>query len=186
MPAALEADRPLCQALILQGFTPGQVARKTGLKVKTIETWASRYGWRDAVRKTQVILKETKTPDLAVQVAKASTQARQHLADDLVEQTGRLRQRKPGRTIDDDLKRAELARRLADGANRVFQWDQQSSSQLVSVETMLDLETAPRPMVSAPLPNAMPAIEAPSDCVSDAKLTQDVEAQRIDADDYAI
>lgn len=168
MPVALNADRGLIQALVAQGFTAAEISRKTGVKSQTIGTWTKRYGWRNTAAKVTQILTETKTPALAVKVAQASSRVRQRLADDIEAQADGLVRRKHGRTIKEALSRAELARRLADASNKVFQWDQQSQSGLVSVETLLDLEARPA------LPgSAQPAIDVQSTADPQSLVSQD-------------
>jgi hypothetical protein len=48
MPRALEVPetiRASAQALVIQGFTFSEIASKTGVNQRTIQTWARRYGW---------------------------------------------------------------------------------------------------------------------------------------------
>lgn len=45
MPKALQIDHSLIGGLILQGFTPAEVSRKTGVAPKTIATWSRRFRW---------------------------------------------------------------------------------------------------------------------------------------------
>lgn len=135
--ATLEPTQETCKALYLQGFDHSQIAEKTGVKQGTIRTWIYRYDWR-TLRSTISTHLETRvtTPLIAQSVKNASAKVRDALSTELSQTCDQLAKVKPGRTLRKLNERQEVIAKVVQSANKVFGWDQQSTSTLASVQSL--------------------------------------------------
>ncbi len=110
------------KALFVQGFTPTQIARKTGLNANTVATWSKRGNWTGLRSKTCENLSQPLEKLAAVSIAERSARVRSALADELGESVSALRQTplKPSLAHLDE--RAGVTQKLAGAASKTFGW----------------------------------------------------------------
>jgi hypothetical protein len=170
MPVALQADRGIVQALYMQGFSPPQIAAKTGLNPGTITTWSHRYGWKKARAQATEMVKSVvhaSTPILSKTVAGTSDRVRESLATELEKQVNKLAEIPIAPGLNGLARKATVTKLLVDAARPVMGWDDQKSSSAVSVESMLDVDIGSRDALPVATVRVEP-VAAQSDTESDA------------------
>jgi len=141
--ALLNVDRELVKALFVQGFSPTQIAHKTGLNANSVATWAKRGDWTAIRAKTCESLSEPLEKLAALTIAERSSRVRSALADELGESVGALRQTPAKPELEHLNQRAEVAGKLTGAASKVFGWAGQGEPPLIIVGQMreaLELE----------------------------------------------
>ena len=128
--------RELVKALFVQGFTPTQIARKTGLNADTVSTWSKRGNWTALRSKTCESLSQPLERLAALTIAERSARVRSELADELGESVGALRQTPAKPELQHLNQRAEVAGKLASSASKVFGWEGDGETPLVIVGEM--------------------------------------------------
>lgn len=153
----IEPTRECCQNLYLRGYDWQYISKQTGVKPTTVRTWVHRYGW-DAIRQklTGTVEQTVTTPILTSSVEKASTKVREYLSNELEQTCEALAKVKQSASIPKLRARIEVATRIIQGSNRVYGWDQQSSSTVASVQSL-----------SSDLPGPSKAIELPPMTISE-------------------
>ena len=160
MPKPLNVDWSFVQSLWLQGLTPARISQKTGVKVRTIESKATRAGWRASLAKSQTALACYPQSDLMAHVAKSSSNVRSRLANTL-DKSSEVLASLPlnGKTLD---KRLESARKLAVVADPVFGWS--ADAQGPSHVSLTKIEVRPRSTdveTITPTNNDGPVVDVP-------------------------
>ena len=143
----IEPTRECCQNLYLRGYDWQYISKQTGVKPTTVRTWVHRYGW-DAIRQklTGTVEQTVTTPILTSSVEKASTKVRDLLSKELEETCEQLAKVKQSPSVPKLRARQEVLTRVVQCANKVFGWDQQSSSTVASVQSLSsDLPDASKP-----------------------------------------
>jgi len=158
MPIALQTDKELIKALVIQGTANKVICEKFGIKGPTLQTWINRYGWRTLQTKSVSFLKERHEPIMAESVAKASIAARNRLAEHLVRCVDRLEDPKTERKAMEQ--QADLEP-LVRNAEKLFQWSQASQSSLVNVSSLSrDMSDTP-PAEIAPVIDTSTSVSLP-------------------------
>jgi hypothetical protein len=160
--ALLNVDRELVKALFVQGFTPTQIARKTGLNSDTVATWSKRGKWTALRSKTCESLSQPLEKLAALTIAERSTRVRSALADELGESVGALRQTPAKPDLEHLSERAEVAGKLTNAAGKVFGWDGDGQTPLIVIGEMsraleFEAEVTSPPVDSQPLELPQPS-----------------------------
>ena len=176
MPKALNYDRELVKALFVQGFTPTQIARKTGLNANSVATWSKRGDWTAIRSKTCESLSQPLERLAALTIAERSARVRSALADEVGESVGALRQTPAKPELQHLNQRAEVAGKLTGAAAKVFGWSDSSSGNAILVLGMmkqaLDVEVNAPDLLSCGPDTTTGSV---SDTVSDSTTPQDAQ-----------
>jgi hypothetical protein len=134
--ALLNVDHELVKALFVQGFTPTQIARKSGLNANSVATWSKRGNWTAIRSKTCESLSQPLEKLASLTIAERSTRVRSALADELGESITVLRQTPPKPELEHLNQRAEVTGKLTGSAAKVFGWDGDGREPLIIVGEM--------------------------------------------------
>jgi len=158
MPKALPmAVRDFVQALFLQGIRPEiisqEVKRQHSVTVQPslVRKWAFRHEWSAVVAQTKATLERRSTePILTSQVAKQSQSVREKFAQ-AISHTSDLLSKSPPRGLKQALAIQEALEPAVRNANKVFGWDQQSSSTIASVQSLSSDLPEPSKAITEPV-----------------------------------
>ena len=150
MPAAMkmpESTRIIAQALVIQGFSLRVVSEKTGLKLRTIQTWARRYGWRELRDKTKQEVNQAVAIAAASALDEFSTRSREWLAGEVQEQIGAQRNspiKKPSELANSPKRqgRAAVLKTVTDAASTIFGWGDTTPGGILIMGDMRGTEPA--------------------------------------------
>lgn len=155
--------KKLAEALFLQGLRVDQIIKQTSVKRKTLETWITRYGWRDTFRKAELARAGNQEANQAVVNVgvSASKRAQEALGERIALQAEVLGQQRPPRTRAEVLRDAEAMRPVVQNAKDTFQWGEGAHGGDVVNIAFLSTAT-PVPADSAPTPVQAPPIDVES------------------------
>lgn len=175
------AVREFVHALFLQGMRRSTIIEETkrqhGVTVRdaNIRQWIMRYNWNTTVSQTKAILeRRVSEPILTSQVAKQSQSVRERFAQ-AISHTSELLSKRPPKGLKQALAIQEALEPAVRNANKVFGWDQQSSSTVASVQSLSsDLpEPELRKTVESPVLNSGLVPSEP------AQLTQPTQSEDV-------
>jgi hypothetical protein len=173
------AVREFVHALFLQGLHHKAIIEETkrqhGVAVRpsVIRQWSARYNWSTTVAQTRTVLeRRVSEPILTSQVAKQSQSVREKLADS-ISHASLLLAKQPARGLKGALAIQEALEPMVRNANKVFGWDQQSSSTIASVQSLSSDLPEPQklrtPTEETPVLASHNTVDAP---VIDTQLSQ--------------
>jgi hypothetical protein len=150
------------KALFVQGFTPTQIARKTGLNADTVSTWSKRGNWTALRSRTCESLSQPLEKLAALTIAERSARVRSALADELGESVGALRQTVAKPDLQHLNQRAEVSGKLTSSASKVFGWYDGGETPLIVIGEMsraleFEAEVTSQPVDSQPLELPQPS-----------------------------
>lgn len=173
VPVALkvsESNRSIAQALVIQGFSFREVSEKTGLNLRTIQTWARRYGWRKLRDETKREVNQAIVRATGTALSELSTQVREWLAAEVQEQIAALRNLPVKATALANSPKGEgrssLVKRIADTASVVFDWDDQYAPGIVLIGEIEEADPLRQPFDVSPSEKLEPAFQQAGGFVS--------------------
>lgn len=123
MPQALNIDRKLFCALVLQGFTATQVANKLGMNTNTALTWIKRFGLQATKAKVKAELEQAGKQELAVAVAdNEAHRARKLIGKSIHRDVQFLKDAKASQTDAQAFKRYSRLAPVLSAAEKVYGW----------------------------------------------------------------
>jgi len=163
--------RDFVHSLYLQGVKTDTIAQEAKRQYNAVVCpnlvlkWADRYGWKAVQAITRTTLEKRVTePILTGNVAKQGQSVREQLAQSLAE-TGNLLSKRPLKGLKGALAVQAALEPMVRNANKVFGWDQQSSSTIASVQSLsselpvldqIDTKTVANTVASQDLPAQLP------------------------------
>lgn len=151
MPKALQVDKEVIKALVLQGLKVDDIAMRYGVKAGTIHTWVNREDWKGVKARTIEVLQSTQKPLLSDQVAQASVLTRNIVAERIKQAAETIPIPKSYRQA---MKQQADMEVLVRNGEKAFQWSQTGSSSMVSIHSLssdtpqgqLDISSASPPV----------------------------------------
>jgi hypothetical protein len=161
MPRALEVPetiRASAQALVIQGFTFSEIASKTGLNQRTVQTWARRYGWLKLREKPTESVNPggTEVTENAPEGgggASVAIRVRQKIGQEYEKQLDALQKIAVVSKLPHLGERAALVEKITSGAAKTFGWAPAQAGGLIVVGEMRSVtvttaqESPPRPII---------------------------------------
>lgn len=176
MPQALQIDRQLFSALVLQGFNAFQVANKLGMKPTTARTWIKRMGLRATEATVKGELATAGKQELAVQVAEdTSKQVRDRLGKALDRDSAFLDTVKPVTSDKQAFTRYSRLAPVLAAAEKVYGWRSDDTPQATISFSRLDLHLHSDLPVATPVPQVLDIESTPVESTPQVSPPQGVE-----------
>lgn len=167
MPQALQIDRELFRALVLQGFNAAQVASKLGMNTDTAHSWIRRMGLRATARKVKAELAQSGKQELAMAIAEDEAQrARKLVGKAIARDVAFLAEAPATRNAAQACKRYTQLAPLLAGAERVYAWRADDTAPATVSFSRLDVHVHH---------DAAPALDCQT-VVSDTPATPSIES----------
>lgn len=143
MPVALpESVRETCRLLFIQGVRHDDIAKETGVRLSTIQTWGSRHGWSKVKSQAKALLEGIVAKPVLIQtqiatdLATTSNNVRTKLARHLEHVAEGLDSAKPVKSLLGVSTQAKAVNDLVQNASKVFGWGDENREVLVNVTMM--------------------------------------------------